>query len=87
MYASKLLLFGSLLLNGEQKCLETIAQNPVVVLQSSPECFRNFDFRKADSYLVTVDVEDLKSVLQRWSSVEFFNPRARFWFLTNTTEP
>ena len=66
-----------------QNCVQSVMQRPVVVIRGGPEKFRNFDTRKASTYLLTSSI-DLENTLDRWSQSDFFNPRAKFWILNTT---
>ncbi|RZC36375.1 Lig chan domain containing protein [Asbolus verrucosus] len=88
MYIFKLLLIGSLFLNGticekQQVCLQTLHHLPIVVIKDSPEQFKNFGNWKHDAYWINLDHTNLTDVLQKWSKKEFFNARAKFLIFTD----
>lgn len=89
MQVSKLLLLSSLIFNREEtkRCLERVFEKPVVVIRSGPKKYQNFDNQKPDTYLISLENENLEEILEEWSSVESFNPQAKFWFIFETKFP
>ncbi|EFA02174.1 hypothetical protein TcasGA2_TC007830 [Tribolium castaneum] len=89
MQVSKILLLSSLLLNRDEtsKCLDAIFKQPVVVLRGVPKNLQNFDAWKPETYLILApNATVLEQMLEKWSTIESFNPRAKFWLLTHWHE-